>query len=148
MTPKLIPDLDALIAHLGEFWALYSDLNFRGKWSADLTEEQFKSRLLKQFVSKDTLMFADWSESGELLYLLVLTREFCDDPEEALVWLLYCNTLIREHSDDLLRQMIQVAKSRGIKYLLAGTIRLTNSYSRWIGKFGFQPSTIIYKATI
>lgn len=106
----------------------------------DMNEEDFSYYLLKNFIEGG--YYYGKIEGGKVQHFLAVTQLGSDTP---LVWILYVDKSSREHSKEILHNMLADLRKLGKKKAQCETTHLTSSYERWIKKFGAKKYSITYR---
>lgn len=133
-----------VIATLPEFGALVPELvrlhdEFAARWDKDSTEGEFLSELIARF--DDSTIFADFDETGRLLYLAIIYR----DLPVAKFRVFHVDVTYRQFTKEILSAVKLYLLGNGFTECYFSTMRVTRSYDRWVRKWGAKQHEIVYK---
>lgn len=131
--------LDEFLPFLPKLTQKHAELD--GKWSPELTPEEFASELISHFVPS-SYYFGDFDEDGSIGYFMNVVKE---SPKFMTFWLLFVNTSRRSESKQLVSSVLDQLRQDGVSQVQFRTTRLTSSYQRWVEKFNAQKYSLTYK---
>ena len=121
--------------------ALHSELD--GLWESGLNKNEFLAKLINHF--DESRYYVDTTEDGEILYFIALTKL---SEAESCFWLLYVNKKYRAYTKNLLDEVAIIIRADGYKSVSFTTSNTSQSYERWVKKFGAVRESITFKITV
>ena len=114
-----------------------------GKWDAEQTADGFILESFTGFMNKNFKVYAEL-RGDDILYCFIADLR----GKTAIFTLFFINPIIRQDSEKLANLALDNLRALGHNKAKLATTRLTKSYSRWMGKLGFEPSKLQYERTL